>query len=147
MFDIGFQELLLIAIVGLLILGPERLPIAIRNGALWLGRLKRSFNNLKTEFENEIGASEIKQQLHNESILKELKKTEAQLRNAKLEFQHSIQKAEQEVEHIKQSTQEVINEVTSPIANKANATLEEKISKEDVTKKATPVATEQKAHD
>ena len=38
MFDIGFSELLLIAIIGLLVLGPERLPTAIRTASLWLGR-------------------------------------------------------------------------------------------------------------
>ena len=41
MFDIGFAELLLIAVVGLLVIGPERLPSAIRTTSLWLGRLRR----------------------------------------------------------------------------------------------------------
>lgn len=72
MFDIGFAELLLIAIVGLLVLGPDRLPGAVRNMSLWIGRLRRSFNALRTEIEREVGADEIRQQLHNESIMKSL---------------------------------------------------------------------------
>lgn len=72
MFDIGFAELLLIAIVGLLVLGPDRLPGAVRNVSLWVGRLRRSFNALRTEIEREVGADEIRQQLHNESIMKSL---------------------------------------------------------------------------
>ncbi len=76
MFDIGFAELLVVAVLGLLVLGPERLPQAIRTGALWIGRFKRSFNNVRTEIEREIGADEIRRQLHNEAIMADLKKTQ-----------------------------------------------------------------------
>ncbi|MGE4404144.1 Sec-independent protein translocase protein TatB [Pseudomonas sp.] len=69
MFDIGFTELLLVGLVALLVLGPERLPGAVRTTGLWVGRLKRSFSNIKAEVEREIGADEIRRQLHNERIL------------------------------------------------------------------------------
>ena len=69
MFDIGFTELLLVGLVALVVLGPERLPGAVRTAGLWVGRLKRSFNNIKAEVEREIGADEIRRQLHNERIL------------------------------------------------------------------------------
>lgn len=75
MFDIGFAELVLIFIVGLLVLGPERLPTAIRTLSLWLGRLRRSFTAIRDEIEREIGADDIKRQLHNESIMANLKDT------------------------------------------------------------------------
>jgi len=61
MFGISFSELL--------VLGPERLPGAARTAGLWVGRLKRSFNAIKQEVEREIGADEIRRQLHNEHIL------------------------------------------------------------------------------
>lgn len=69
MFDIGFTELLLVGLVALLVLGPERLPGAVRTAGLWIGRIKRSFLSIKTEVEREIGADEIRRQLHNENIL------------------------------------------------------------------------------
>lgn len=69
MFDIGFTELLLVGLVALLVFGPERLPGAARTAGLWIGRLRRSFNALKSEVEREIGADEIRRQLHNERIL------------------------------------------------------------------------------
>ena len=69
MFDIGFMELLLVGLVALIVLGPERLPGAVRTAGLWVGRLKRSFSNIKAEVEREIGADEIRRQLHNERIL------------------------------------------------------------------------------
>ncbi len=69
MFDVGFAELLVVGLVALLVLGPERLPVAARMAGLWIGRLKRSFSKLKAEVEREIGADEIRRQLHNERIL------------------------------------------------------------------------------
>ena len=66
MFDIGFAELILIAVVGLLVIGPERLPSAIRTGSLWLNRIKRGFTDIKREVE---------QELHNDAVLQELRKT------------------------------------------------------------------------
>jgi sec-independent protein translocase protein TatB len=69
MFGISFSELLLVGLVALLVLGPERLPGAARTAGLWIGRLRRSFNTLKSELEREIGADDIRRQLHNENIL------------------------------------------------------------------------------
>ncbi len=69
MFDIGFTELLLVGIVALLVLGPDRLPGAVRTAGLWIGRIKRSFSAIKADVEREIGADEIRRQLHNEQIL------------------------------------------------------------------------------
>ena len=85
MVGISFSELLLVGLVALLVLGPERLPGAARTAGLWVGRLKRSFNAIKQEVEREIGADEIRRQLHNEHILsmeEEAKKIMAPLQDA-----------------------------------------------------------------
>jgi sec-independent protein translocase protein TatB len=74
MFDIGFMEMLVVAIIALLVLGPERLPGAIRTVSLTVGRIKRGFSEVRNQVEREIGADEIRQQLHNERILAELEK-------------------------------------------------------------------------
>ena len=79
MFDIGFPELLLVSVIALLVIGPEKLPQTIKTLSLWLGRFKASLSNIKSEIEAEIGADEIRQQIHNESILKELKESKQQL--------------------------------------------------------------------
>lgn len=90
MFDIGFPELLLVSIVALVVIGPDRLPETIRSIMLWLGRIKRSFANIKTEIEQEIGADEIRAQLHNESILKNLDETKDQIQSALNSAENSI---------------------------------------------------------
>jgi len=79
MFDIGFAELLLIGVVGLIVLGPERLPVAVRTVSLWVGKLRRSFNSIRTEIERELNTEEIKKELHNNAIMQGLEETKAQL--------------------------------------------------------------------
>ena len=79
MFDIGFFELLLVAVVGLVVIGPERLPETVRTVSLWIGRLKRSLRETRTEFEQQIGADEIRRQLHNEEIMRSLNATREEI--------------------------------------------------------------------
>jgi len=79
MFDIGFPELLIVSIVALLVLGPERLPEALRTLGLWFGRMRRSFSAVKVEIEREIGMDEVRRQLHNEAILDEMRELESQV--------------------------------------------------------------------
>jgi sec-independent protein translocase protein TatB len=74
MFDISFIELLVVFVVALLVLGPEKLPGAVRTGALWIGRAKRSFGKVKAEIEQQINADDIRRQLHNESIMADIEK-------------------------------------------------------------------------
>jgi sec-independent protein translocase protein TatB len=63
MFDIGFSELLIIAVVALVVLGPERLPKAARFAGLWLRRARVQWNSVKDELERELAAEEFKRNL------------------------------------------------------------------------------------
>lgn len=75
MFDIGFSELVLTALVALIVFGPEKLPKAARTAGLWIGRFRRVLTDTRREIERELGADEIRRQLHNESIMKSLNET------------------------------------------------------------------------
>ncbi|MCE2437258.1 MAG: twin-arginine translocase subunit TatB [Pseudomonadales bacterium] len=83
MLDIGFLELLLIATLTLLILGPERLPGVLRTLGLWLGRIRRAYNSIRKEIDREIGMDEIRRQLHNEQVLEEVKAIEKEVKAAR----------------------------------------------------------------
>jgi sec-independent protein translocase protein TatB len=76
MFDISFSELALICVIALLVLGPERMPQALRTLGLWIGRASRAFTTMRAEIEREIGMDEIRRQLHNEAIMDQLKRLE-----------------------------------------------------------------------
>ncbi len=79
MFDIGFPEFFIAALVALLVLGPERLPGALRTLGLWIGRLRRSYYNVKTEVEREIGMDEVRRQLHNEQVMEDIRRVEREV--------------------------------------------------------------------
>ncbi|MGE6135931.1 Sec-independent protein translocase protein TatB [Aeromonas salmonicida] len=83
MFDIGFWELVVIGIVALVVLGPERLPVAIRTASHWIRLIRSTANSVKSELEQELRL----QELHND-----LKKAEQlQMSNLSPELQESIE--------------------------------------------------------
>jgi sec-independent protein translocase protein TatB len=81
-FDIGFAELVIIGVVSLLVIGPERLPSAIRTASLWLGKIRRGFNEIKQE---------VQQELHNDEVLQELRKTGEDLKEQAHSIHQNIQ--------------------------------------------------------
>ena len=65
MFDVGFSELLIIAVVALLVLGPERLPKAARFAGLWMRRARAQWYSVKAELERELASEEMQRSLKN----------------------------------------------------------------------------------
>lgn len=59
MFDVGFWELAIVAMVALIILGPERLPRAARTAGMWVGRARRMLSDVKADIDREIRSSEL----------------------------------------------------------------------------------------
>lgn len=92
MFDIGFWEIVLISVIGLIVLGPERLPVAIRSVVRWINTAKNMANSVKTEISHELKLHEM-----NESINKAGKHG---LSDIAPEMQKSV-------DEIKQSAQEI----------------------------------------
>jgi sec-independent protein translocase protein TatB len=60
MFDVGFSELVLIAVVAMIVIGPERLPRVARTAGALLGRMQRYVNNVKSEVEREMQFEDLK---------------------------------------------------------------------------------------
>ena len=107
MFDVGFWELAIIAVIALLVIGPERLPKAARTAGLWVGRARRMVTDVKSDIDREIregdlaelkkAGEELKKtqsavesagaEIIEDSELGELKKTGEELKAAKSEFE------------------------------------------------------------
>ena len=91
MFDIGFAEILLIGVVGLLVVGPEQLPGTVRTVMAWINRLRRSFDQIRTEVRRELHNDEVMQKLREESREFEQKvRDTAQSVNTELEAIESL---------------------------------------------------------
>ena len=84
------MELMLVCVVALLVIGPDKLPGAIRTGSLWLGRFRRSYNKVKSEIERELNTDEIKRQLHNEAVLEDIEEAKAHVKKIADETQLSV---------------------------------------------------------
>lgn len=66
MFDVGFSELVLLAIVALVVLGPEKLPHVARVAGAWVGRIRRTVSTMQAEIEREVAAQEFKMRMEKE---------------------------------------------------------------------------------
>ena len=107
MFDVGFSELMVIAIVALVVIGPERLPKVARTAGLLFGRLQRYVNDVKADISREMQ-------------LDELKKMQAEMRDSVRSFEHGITS---EMQSVEQSVEEVVRQ--GPGISSASLTIED----------------------
>ena len=109
MFDIGFAELLLIGVVGLLVVGPEQLPGAVRTVLAWVSRFRRSFEQIRTE---------VRRELHNDEIMQKLKAEsqhlERQVRDTTQSVEQEIQALGNEASNSLQPTSSTTDPASSP---------------------------------
>lgn len=73
MFDVGFSELIMVGLVSLLVIGPERLPKVARVAGYWIGKIQQMIANVKVEISQELHAEEIRQLLKENETMAYLK--------------------------------------------------------------------------
>ena len=68
MFDVGFWEILLIGVLALVVIGPERLPGAARQAGYFVGKARRYIEGVKSEVASELDVNEFKRMMHNQEV-------------------------------------------------------------------------------
>jgi sec-independent protein translocase protein TatB len=101
-FDFSFGELLVIGVVALVVIGPEKLPKVARTGGALFGRLQRYVSDVKADINREIEASE----------LKELKST---MDDAAQSFQQTMNSHANEIQDEIRKTEEEFNRLSNPL--------------------------------
>lgn len=96
MFDIGFGELLLIAVVALVVLGPERLPKAARFAGLWVRRARNQWDSVKQELERELQAEELQRNLR--SVRQSVQQAERGLQEGATQLHGEVDALRREVD-------------------------------------------------
>ena len=72
MFQVGFLEIAIILILGLIVIGPKRLPDLIKTILKFYKKVQKQISNLKNDLEEDIGTEEIKKDVFNEMRMEEL---------------------------------------------------------------------------
>ena len=105
MFDIGFSELMVIAVVALIVIGPERLPRVARAAGHLFGRMQRYVNDVKSDISREMA-------------LDDLRKLQASMQDAAQSIEQSVtqevRSAETEMNKISSDAQAALNEADKP---------------------------------
>lgn len=89
MFDIGFSELLVVALVALLVIGPEGMPEAVHKTMAFWRTVKRSLHNARLDVEREMGVADIRRRIHNEEVMRSLHASRDAIEAVKQDLTHS----------------------------------------------------------
>jgi sec-independent protein translocase protein TatB len=108
MFDVGFSEIVLIGVVALIVVGPERLPKAARTVGLLFGRLQRYVGDVKADISREME-------------LDELRKLQKQVQGAAQEFKTSVESAAQDVHEGVRSVEDQLNATATEVPTEVAA--------------------------
>lgn len=131
MFDIGFSELVLVMIVGLIVLGPQRMPIAIRTVMGWVRTLRNLASNVQNELSQELKLQELKdsikkaEELNLQSLSPELSKTVEELKQSAQKMKTELEQNSSELTNsIQKATEQVQQAIDKDLAqaNQSSAT-------------------------
>lgn len=116
MFDVGFWEIVLIFVIMLIVVGPERLPQVIRTAGLWIGKARSMVASVRAEVERELNIDELRRSVMEQTDSEEFRKLADQvkeinsdLRSAGEEFRSSIDSATNEVAESLNSAQQSLD--------------------------------------
>ena len=124
MFDISFQELLLVFVVGLVVLGPQRLPVAIKTVMGWIRTIRGLAANVQNELAQELKLKELQESIKKAEALNlsalspELSKTVEDLKQSAQQMQSSLNQTEGEIRKL---TDEQVAEIQAKIAQEETA--------------------------
>lgn len=99
MFEVGFSEVFMVALVALLVIGPDKLPKVARIAGFWLGKSQRMIANIKAEVQAELYEDSMRQLLEENANLKDLQDLMADSESALQAVADSAQKQLMQVEH------------------------------------------------
>ena len=135
MFDIGFSELLVIGVIALVVMGPERLPETVRTINLWLGRMKQKLSSARQELENEVGMDEIRLQLQNEKIMRDLNAAKENIETTIIDTQAALDKEISDAKitldnELSDARAELDEDLEDPLDDQVDIELDKELDKE-----------------
>ncbi len=99
-FDFGLWEIVIIGIITLIVVGPEKMPALARKAGLYAGKLKKFVTKIKTDINNEIEADELKKRLS--------------IKNEELSLSQTLKEAKSGIDEIKQEGRKLAKTSSDP---------------------------------
>jgi len=133
-FDIGFSELLLVLVIGLVVLGPERLPVAVRTVAGWIRALRAMAASVQNELSQELKLQELQDSLKKaeeaglKNLTPEIKASMDELKEAAESMKRSFATEKSELEQSIEAAKSAGNTIHNPAVQEAEALHDEGIS-------------------
>ncbi|MFM6905516.1 MAG: Sec-independent protein translocase protein TatB [Acinetobacter sp.] len=115
MFDIGFSELILLGFVALIVLGPEKLPVAMRTLGRYYAKFKHTLTHIQDTFDQELKIAELREQMQQE--LQRIKQTELRMREELDKMNAEIHNNKQQTIEPQQSSIVVQQQDIRPVNN------------------------------
>ena len=143
MFDIGFSELVLLMLVGLVVLGPKRLPVAIRTVMGWVKTIRGLAANVQNELKQELKLQELQdsikkaEQLNLKQLSPDLSKT---VEDLKEQAQKMRAELEEKAAAAGTTVEEQIKEIKSAAENPANSAEKLVVNSQETTEKPAETA-------
>ena len=92
MFDVGILELLVIGVVALIVVGPERLPGLARSAGLWIGKARQMVGEIRNEVERELRVEELRDSIQHKDTSDELKRLAERVKDINSELHQPIER-------------------------------------------------------
>ena len=148
MFDIGFSELVLLMLVGLVVLGPKRLPVAIRTVIGWVKTIRGLAANVQNELKQELKLQELQDSIKKAEQLN-LKQLSPDLSKTVEELKEQAQKMRAELEEkaaaAGTTVEEQIKEIKSAAENSADSAEKLEVSAQETAEKLVETASTEHA--
>lgn len=111
MFDMGLMEILLIGVIALIVVGPERLPRLARTAGLWIGKARSMVASVRDEVERELKVEELKRSIKQQTDTEEFRDLADQVKSVKSDLRNTGQTLRSDIDH---GTQQVGDKLKPP---------------------------------
>ena len=99
MFDIGFWELVAIGVIGIVVIGPERLPEVVRSALIFIRKIRRGFSDVRADIERELDLDDMRKILHEADMREHIKKLNDGVMNLDKEARDLGTSIKEDLEH------------------------------------------------
>lgn len=109
MFDIGFWELMLVAVIAIVVVGPAKLPEVVRTVVIFVRKIRNIFNDVKSDIEKELELDDLRRQLNDEDMQKHMQSLNQSILDAEKKLQNQADEIINQIDDTKQSINQSIN--------------------------------------